>query len=338
MNPIHYAIVGAGLMGKLTAWRLLRQGHTITLFEQDPSHTKSAAFVAAAMLAPWSESNLAEQNIIDMGLQALPLWQTWLPELAQDSEQAIYHHQGGTIVVSHACDHALLQQFQRRVSKKLGTEHTTLLNTQMLNTLDSELTPTFQQGLYFPQESVICNRSLLNALQQVLNTRTSWCYETVNEPKDLMSRGFDHIIDARGLGAKPALPQLRGVRGEVIRVYAPDVHLKHCIRLIHPRYPLYISPRENHEYVIGATEIESEHDTPITVRSSLELLSALYSLHKGFGEAQVLETHAACRPALPDNQPLITHDTQLTTINGLYRHGFMLAPTLINQLLEGLPA
>lgn len=338
MNPIHYAIVGAGLMGQLTAWRLIRQGHKVTLFEQDPTHTKSAAFVAAAMLAPWSESNLAEQNIVDMGLQALPLWQEWLAELEQDSGQAIYQHQGGTLVVAHACDQSLLQQFQRRVSKKLGTTHTTLLTTQMLKTLDSELTPTFQQGLHFPQESVICNRSLLNALQNVLNTRASWCYEAIDEPNTLRVQGFDHIIDARGLGAKKVLPHLRGVRGEVIRVYASDVHLKHCVRLIHPRYPLYISPRANHEYVIGATEIESEHDTPITVRSSLELLSALYSLHKGFGEAQVLETHAACRPALPDNQPLIKHETNLSTINGLYRHGFMLAPTMVNQFLEGLPA
>lgn len=337
MNPTHYAIVGAGLIGRLTAWRLIRLGHRVTLFEKDTTHTQSAAYVAAAMLAPWSEANLAEQNIVDMGLKALPTWQQWLQELEQDSQQKIFQQTGGTIVVAHGCDQPLWQQFQRRVQKKLGTEHTNQLNTSMLFELEPELIPTFQQGLYFSQESVICNRSLLNALQQVLNTHATWRYEAIDDVNTLVKQGFDQVIDARGLGAKTDLPQLRGVRGEVIRVYAPDVHLKHCIRLIHPRYPLYISPRENNQYVIGATEIESNHDTPITVRSSLELLSALYSLHKGFGEAQVLEMQAACRPALPDNQPIIEHDQRVTRVNGLYRHGFMLAPTVINQMLESLP-
>ena len=50
---------------------------------------------------------------------------------------------------------------------------------------------------------------------------------------------------------------LRPVRGEVIRVYAPEVEFSLPVRLMHPRYKLYIAPKINHEYVIGATEIES---------------------------------------------------------------------------------
>ncbi|MGB2741150.1 MAG: FAD-dependent oxidoreductase, partial [Cognaticolwellia sp.] len=99
---------------------------------------------------------------------------------------------------------------------------------------------------------------------------------------------FDYVIDCRGLGAKQdvsvvgqrgaklsyntvddktceqQMPKLRGVRGEVITLYAPEVELKHAVRLMHPRYKLYIAPRHNHHFVIGASQIESEDTGPIT--------------------------------------------------------------------------
>jgi glycine oxidase len=66
----------------------------------------------------------------------------------------------------------------------------------------------------------------------------------------------------------------------------------------------------------------------ITVRSCLELLSALYSLHPGFAESEVLETSVNCRPAYPDNLPRIRFSPGDMRINGLYRHGFLLGPRI----------
>ena len=102
---------------------------------------------------------------------------------------------------------------------------------------------------------------------------------------------------------------------------------------MHPRYPLYIVPKGNGQYVIGATEIESDHDKPVTVRSALELLSAAYSVHSGFGEGEILSMQAGLRPTLDDNEPHIFVKPGLMQINGLYRHGFLLAPYLINKSL-----
>jgi len=135
------------------------------------------------------------------------------------------------------------------------------------------------------------------------------------------------IIDCRGLGGKPAWPALRGVRGEVARVHAPGIGLTRPVRLLHPRYPLYIAPKENDLYVIGATEVEGEDMSPVSVRSALELLSAAFAVHPGFGEARILELNSHCRPTLPDHRPAIVWDGARTLrVNGLYRHGFMIAP------------
>ncbi|WP_370661100.1 FAD-dependent oxidoreductase [Psychrosphaera algicola] len=127
---------------------------------------------------------------------------------------------------------------------------------------------------------------------------------------------------------------MRGVRGEVVRVRAPEVTLTRPIRLMHPRYPLYIVPKSDDQYVIGATEIESEDNKAPSVRSTLELLSAAYSIHKGFAEAEVIEIQTGLRPTLLDNEPSIIIKSKHIQINGLYRHGYLLTPCLVDQTLR----
>ncbi|HYP70028.1 MAG TPA: FAD-dependent oxidoreductase, partial [Variovorax sp.] len=138
-----------------------------------------------------------------------------------------------------------------------------------------------------------------------------------------------------GLGAKPQWRALRGVRGEVIRVHAPEVKLTRPTRLVHPRYPLYIAPKPGDVYVIGATEIEAEDMSPASVRSTLELLSAAYAVHSGFAEARIVEIATQCRPTLPDNLPDVQQpQPRVLQVNGLYRHGFMIAPAVLDIVLD----
>ncbi len=168
-----------------------------------------------------------------------------------------------------------------------------------------------------------------------------WNQSTDPEQLRKLENGFDWIIDCRGPGAKDAAKNLRGVRGEVIRLHAPEVKLRRPTRLIHPRYPIYIAPKEDDVYVVGATEIESEDLSPMSVRSAMELLSAVYTVHSGFAEARILEMATQCRPTLKDNLPEISlhhklDQSNLMMINGLYRHGFMISPAILDCALEVL--
>jgi glycine oxidase len=150
------------------------------------------------------------------------------------------------------------------------------------------------------------------------------------------SHAVDLAVDARGVGASGDWPQLRGVRGEVLRVECAGVTLQRPVRLMHPRYQLYVVPRPGNQFVVGATELESEDLGPVTVRSMLELGSALHSLHPAFGEARVLRMSAALRPALDDHRPAIALRKGVWHINGLYRHGYLCAPALIDDLAHKL--
>jgi glycine oxidase len=142
------------------------------------------------------------------------------------------------------------------------------------------------------------------------------------------------VFDCRGWAARDQLPDLRGVRGEMLRVRSRDVRLTRTVRFLHPRIPLYIVPRAAGEFMIGATMIESAERGAVTVRSALELLGAAYALHPAFGEAEILEMSAEVRPAFPDNEPRVEARDGRIFINGMYRHGFLLAPALAERAVE----
>jgi glycine oxidase len=343
---MNIGIAGAGLMGRLLGWQLLRRGHRVSLFDRDHAGgDASAARVAAAMLAPYSEVVACERAIFDWGCAALPLWPALLAELQQDSSYEVFFQQRGSLVVAHARDRNLWLQFNQRLQHAAPEAAAAVrqLDRAALLQVEPDLAQ-FAEATWLTEEGTLDNRELLQALERALrNLGVQWhegvAVDGVHAGAieiDGALRDFDLAIDSRGFGAKPQLSGLRGVRGEVLWVRAPEVRLTRPVRLMHPRYQLYIAPKRDAVYVIGATEIESEALTPITVRSSLELQSALYSVHTGFAEAQVLHAYANCRPAFIDNLPRIDCAAGLLRVNGLYRHGFLLGPLVLQLALATL--
>ena len=142
------------------------------------------------------------------------------------------------------------------------------------------------------------------------------------------------MIDCRGLAAQDSLPDLRGVKGEMVVLRSPEVSLSRPVRLLHPRFPLYIVPRGEGVFMLGATQIESEERGRASARSVMELLSAAYALHPAFGEAEVVEIGADARPAFPDNLPRLTRRGDTIHVNGLFRHGFLLAPAMARMAAD----
>ena len=337
-----FAILGAGLMGRLLAVSLAREGHTVIIYDaQDISGQGSAARVAAAMLAPLAESAVTEPGVVRMGEHSLTRW----PQLLAQLSTPVFLQQNGTLVVWHrqdATDAARLRlQFETNRAKVPTLPAMEALNSARLAEIEPVLAGRFAQGMYLPGEGQLDNRQLLAALAHEmdrLGVLTHW-----NTPQELgnfrpgTSGQPDWLLDCRGLGARAQWPGLRGVRGEVVRVHAPEVTLQRPTRLVHPRYPIYVAPKQDHVFVIGATEIESDDMSPASVRSALELLSAAYTVHSGFAEARILEIATQCRPTLPDNLPAIRQTApRVLEVNGLYRHGFMIAPALLDVVLQVL--
>jgi glycine oxidase len=356
------AVVGAGIMGSLLALGLHQEGWQVTLFEAE-AQLQNCSNAAAGLLAPMSELDKAEPVIFHLGMESIAaLW----PAIIQQLSLPIYFQQKGSLVVHHPQDATEWQHFSARIISKLtsvmdenpcissplpnplpqvgeGANSGYLsLQQQALLRLEPEL-GQFKEAYYFPQEGQLDNQALLPILRKHLQALgISWKIATVHSLMpgqvivDNKSHDFDMVFDCRGLKAKNMLPGLRGLRGELIWLHAPDVQLQRPVRLLHPRYPIYIAPRPDSTYLIGASELETEDISAISVRTTLELLTAAYYVHRGFAEARVIKTVTHCRPTFIHHQPRIYYSEGLLAVNGLYRHGYLIAPALVAEILRGL--
>jgi len=225
--------------------------------------------------------------------------------------------------VAHARERNDFERFA-----KLTSGHRRL-DARALGDLEPSLQGRFRDALFFAGEGHVEPRRVLPKLhERIIAAGGTIQFNSEPAPADI--DGI--VIDCRGFSARDVEPELRGVKGEMILIETGEVELARPVRLIHPRWPLYVIPRENNLFMLGATSIEAE-DTGVSVRSALELLGAAYAVHPAFGEARIVEFGSGLRPAFPDNLPRIAVDNQRIAVNGLYRHGFLLAPALAELTL-----
>lgn len=343
--PTTIAIAGAGLLGRLLAWQLQKAGIQITLFEAGsftpdvPQSNRAAAFTAAGMVAPLSEAVVSDETVYRMGMFALQQWPKWFAQLPANTSPLFFNN--GSLVVAHQQDTSELEQFERELGFVLpeckGYQR---INQHEIRQLEPDLQPHFHSGLFLADEGHINNREFLqvigNELSRLgvtLRANTPVDVHPGNVTTETGDEPFDLVIDCRGLGAKKQLGKLRGVRGETLHVETKEIHLQRPVRLMHPRYQLYVVPKPNHRFMIGATQIESEDRSPMTLQSSLELSSALYTLSPAFAEARIIEMDTNLRPAYIDNMPKVSVQDGLISANGLFRHGYLLAPAVVENVL-----
>ena len=327
-------IAGSGLIGRVLALELHRRGWKVEIFDRDTERgDKSCAWTGAGMLAPYCELETAEPEVAELGIRSSRQWPAILAGLALP----VFHQQAGSLVVAHPSDRDELLRLKVTLATKAREKDAMReVSGDALAELEPELAARFRYGLFLPYEGQLDNRELIGALGETIRRagipwHTGVDVQRLEKGRLQTSNGwknFDWILDGRGLGAKTDIANLRGIRGELIYVEAPDVKLNRPVRLMHPRYPLYIVPRPNNIFVIGATKVESEDLGPITVRSALELLTAAYAVQPAFAEGRIIDTSVNCRPAFPDNKPRILQCDGVLAVNGLYRHGFLVAPGL----------
>ena len=306
-------IAGAGLAGLACAYALARRGGAVRVFERaDTLGAASASRYAGGMLAPWCERESAEDTVVSLGSRAFDWWARITPV-----------HRRGTLVVAPRRDRTEVARFARRTSayrEVSGAE---------IGALEPALAGRFDRGLFFPEEAHLDPRQALADLATSVTQHGGEIHLATPAPPRV-------DLDCTGIAA--ALPDLRAVRGEMAILHCPEVEISRTLRLLHPRTPIYLVPRGGGTYTLGATMIESDHAGPPTLRALMELLGAAYALSPAFAEAEVVETGAGLRPAFANNLPRLDWRDGTLFLNGLYRHGFLLAPAMAeaaaDQLME----
>ena len=311
-------IHGAGVAGLCVATAIVERGGRVALRDRHPEPGAHAcSWWAGGMLAPDCEGETADEAVVRFGREAAAWWQARTDAVTSN----------GTLVLALARDAGELQRFARR------TRNHQALDGDAIDALEPDLAGRFRRGLFFPGEAHLAPRAALRTLARRLRDRGVLVEPSDDVPPWPASDGVTSI-DCRGLAARDVLGELRGVKGEMLLLRCADIRLRRPVRLLHPRIPLYVVPHGDDVYMLGATMIEASERERITARSLLELLSAAYALHPAFGEAEVLEIGVDARPAFPDNCPRILRDGHALYVNGLFRHGFLLAPALSRMVAD----
>ncbi|WP_336945387.1 glycine oxidase ThiO [Asaia sp. HN010] len=307
-------IQGAGVAGLVTAVTLAERGARVTLHEAGPRIGSGASWFAGGMLAPWCEAEAAPEEVTRDSLDSLAWWADHVACVVRN----------GSLVVAPPRDQVELTRFGKR------TSHFETLGSEAIAELEPDLAGRFDRALFFAEEGHVDPRIALGRLKERLLTLGGH----IRLDTSVVNGNFDWVVDCTGIQARGTEPGLRGVRGEMILVRCPDMTLRRPVRMLHPRIPIYIVPREHGIFMVGATMVESDDGREITVRAMSELLNALYTLHPAFAEAEIIEANAGIRPSYPDNVPRVHREGNRISVNGMYRHGFLLSPARAAEVAE----
>ncbi|MEL7276189.1 MAG: FAD-dependent oxidoreductase [Pseudomonadota bacterium] len=300
-------ITGAGVAGLVLAAELTARGADVSIWDRNGAPgPHGCSWWAGGMLAPFCEGATAEPEVVRWGQEAADWWHAFGVPVTRS----------GTLVVAPARDGAELARFARR-----APQHDPV-DSAGIDALEPDLAGRFSRGLYYHDEAHLDPRTALARLITTLHSRGVEVARTA----DASTTGT--AVVATGYAARHALTDLRGVKGEMLVLHCLDVAITRPIRLMHPRFPAYLVPRGDGVYMLGATQIESADGSRVTARSLVDLLNAAYAIHPAFADAEVVEIGVDLRPAFPDNLPRIRWVDGALHVNGLFRHGFLLAPAL----------
>lgn len=310
-------VIGAGVAGLCAAYALARAGAGVELVERAAAPGQGCSRYAGGMIAPWCELESAEPLVAELGREALEFWTREIPVATA----------AGSLVVAAPRESAELTDFARR------TERFERLDAPGVAALEPDLAGRFEAALFFPEEAHLDPRAALAALAGRLAAMQNVAQHFGVEAPSLDTRP-DWTIDCRGFSARDALPRLRGVKGEMLILRSDEISLSRPVRMLHPRRPVYVVPRGGGLFMVGATMIENEERARVTARSVVELVNSAFAIHPAFAEAEIVETGSDVRPAFPDNLPRLIKRGRTLYLNGLYRHGFLLAPALARRAAE----
>ena len=336
-SKLRVGIAGAGLLGRLLAVRLTQAGHEVHVYDPaaGPEARGATGWTAAGMLSPLAELETADERVYAWGLRSIELW----PEILRALPMPVEFSCDGSLLVAHREDAGAARRVLDLLARKAPADHQAeALTAAALRDLEPSLRAGPQAWL-LPGEGRIHTVQAMQALAAGAPIAHWHWGASVQEVEpgrlriDGRTESFDWVFDVRGLGARPQLP-VRGVRGEIFWLQAPGVELRRPVRLLHARHRVYLVPRAPDTIVVGASEIESEDRSPVSLRTTVELLAAAHSIVPALAEARIVHSETNLRPALPDNQPLLESRAGLTRINGLFRHGWLIAPGLVETALE----
>jgi glycine oxidase len=345
-------VVGAGLIGLACAWRAAQRGLSVAVIDRERAGA-GASGVAAGMLAPVTEADFGEQELLRANLASREMWPAFAAELEERSGMGCGYRDSGALVAAADRDDAeelrRLHDFQRSLGLKAEW-----LGRRDCRRLEPGLAPRVAGGIFAPQDGHVDPRATMEALRSEL----ARCGGELLEGAEVagLEREGDRVTGVRTEAATitaaavvmaagawsgelaAEAPPIRPVKGQIVELrvrgaaHPPDRILRT------PR--CYLFARAGGRVALGATTEERGFDTTVTVEGVYRLMEAAWEVFPEVAELELIGARAGLRPATPDNRPLVGRGDEegLVWATGHYRHGVLLAPltaTAVADILSG---
>lgn len=346
------AVLGGGLIGLAVAWRAALGGLSVHLADPEPGTGASTA--AAGMLAPVTEAHYGEERLLALNLRSARRYPSFIDELGRSTRLPTGYDTRGTLAVAFDRDDRAVLADTAAYHRKLDLESTPLTGREA-RALEPMLAPGVQAGLLVEHDYQVDNRLLHAALLEAATNAGVTIHRSSAAliVDDGRARGLrlesgealtaDQVVLAAGCwsseipGLPPgALPRVRPVRGQILRLAMTTPLLTRTIRAMVRGSYVYLVPRAHGELVIGATVDELGFDTCVTSGGVYELLRDAHEVVPGITELPLVESRTGLRPGSPDNAPLLGRTVLpgLIAATGHYRNGVLLTPITADAIAE----
>lgn len=345
-------VIGGGLMGRSSAWRLAAAGLDVVVIVGEPA--AAASQVAAGMLAPVTETTFTEEVLLGLNLASMRRYPSFAAEVSEASGLPSGFRSGPTISIAYDADDARRMSQLADYLTRLGLESSRLTSREA-RAVEPLLAPSIRGGLLVPGDASCDNRQLLRALEVAgervgVRTVSSFVHHVASAADrvsgvvlaDGTSIQAPTVVVANGAWAGqltgiPALP-VRPVKGQIVRLDpgrfpSPDV----VVRAFTRGTEIYLVPRDGgRELVVGATSEELGFDRRVTAGGVYELLRDARLAIPMSTEYGLAETSVGYRPGTPDNAPLLGRGalTGLVLATGHHRNGVLLTPITADVVAE----
>ncbi|MEG2447007.1 MAG: glycine oxidase ThiO [Acinetobacter sp.] len=352
---MHIAVVGAGIIGLMTALEFAEQGCEVTIFDQQQAG-QAASWAGGGILSPMYPWRYAPE-VNQLAQYGKALYQTWNEKLAPITGVDFQIHESGMLIFDE-------QDFQSGLNYAIQhhepMQTCELLNRAELEMVNPHLSTQFKQAIYFPQLSNIRNPRLLQSLiiylkqhplvnffencpieKLIIQNQKVQGIETLNGQQFFA----DHVVLCSGAWSQQWAGQLlrkipvHPVQGQMLLFKTPENWLPTmCMNRV-----MYLIPRQDGHIVCGSSMSDCGFSTDIDQQTQQDILTACLEMIPELARFPIVKRWAGLRPSSPHGIPYIGQIPEIENLwanFGHFRNGLCMAPAsaqLLRQMLLAQP-
>lgn len=349
------AVIGGGVIGLATAFRLKRAGADVVVYERGLEIGGGTTARAAGMLGVAYES-ASDDNpaLFHLARRSLLAWPEFASEIQRLSGEGMEYDTTGAI----AC--ALTANEEKRLEELAAACQARDMAVRWLSPADLKrqepaVSEKVRAGLLLPSDAQVDAQLLLQRLAAALQRigvafRFGRHVERVQQlagGEFLLPDGARHdavllatgaaletvrVIDRFSAQLDTGIGAVVPVKGQMLALAPVDAAPRHVLRMT----DCYIAPKSRW-ILVGASVERGASDTAVDPAIAARLRAAAAKVVPALADAPEITSWAGVRPGTADDTPMIgtTNIPALFAALGSYRNGVLLAPA-IGDLAAGI--